>query len=141
MYVNMDNVNFSHFQFQPLLGVSPSSQALLYVILSPSSSYFGPTVGTSGVRLYSDPNYIRAWEGGVGNYKMGSNYAPTIYVQASFTYSYIAFTRSCNGEVNSEANDESILFTYLLCGARCHSSRYSWWTLSKQFFQHESKNA
>lgn len=29
----------------------------------------------------ADPQYTRAWPGGVGDRKMGSNYAPTIHVQ------------------------------------------------------------
>lgn len=29
----------------------------------------------------ADPRYTRAWPGGVGDRKMGSNYAPTIQVQ------------------------------------------------------------
>lgn len=31
--------------------------------------------------MLADPKYTRAWPGGVGNRKMGSNYAPTINVQ------------------------------------------------------------
>lgn len=31
--------------------------------------------------MLADPRYTRAWPGGVGDRKMGSNYAPTIHVQ------------------------------------------------------------
>ncbi|XP_074872157.1 branched-chain-amino-acid aminotransferase, mitochondrial isoform X3 [Carettochelys insculpta] len=64
----------------PTLGVFRPSRALLYVILSPVGAYFssGPM---GAVRLLADPRYVRAWPGGVGNYKMGGNYAPTILVQ------------------------------------------------------------
>ena len=33
------------------------------------------------ISLLADPNYTRAFPGGCGDKKMGSNYAPTIYVQ------------------------------------------------------------
>jgi len=68
------------FDLQPTLGVASSDSALLYTILSPVGSYF--KTGSSGaVSLLADPSYVRAWPGGVGNRKMGSNYAPTINVQ------------------------------------------------------------
>ncbi|KAH8342826.1 hypothetical protein KR059_000610 [Drosophila kikkawai] len=64
----------------PTLGVASSDSALLYTILSPVGSYF--KTGSSGaVSLLADPSYVRAWPGGVGDRKMGSNYAPTINVQ------------------------------------------------------------
>lgn len=65
---------------QPTLGVASSDSALLYSILSPVGSYF-KTGSNGAVSLLADPSYTRAWPGGVGNRKMGSNYAPTINVQ------------------------------------------------------------
>lgn len=62
------------------LGVAASRKAILYVLLSPVSSYFKS--GFKPVTLYADPNYVRAWPGGVGEYKLGSNYGPTISIQA-----------------------------------------------------------
>ncbi|XP_067641906.1 branched-chain-amino-acid aminotransferase [Eurosta solidaginis] len=64
----------------PTLGVASSNSALLYTILSPVGSYFKPD-SNGAVSLLADPRYTRAWPGGVGNRKMGSNYAPTINVQ------------------------------------------------------------
>ena len=32
------------------------------------------------MNLLADPNYIRAWPGGCGFAKMGSNYAPTLWI-------------------------------------------------------------
>jgi branched-chain amino acid aminotransferase len=64
----------------PTLGVASSDSALLYTILSPVGSYFKAD-NTGAVSLLADPQYTRAWPGGVGNRKMGSNYAPTINVQ------------------------------------------------------------
>uniref|UniRef100_T1PBX0 Branched-chain-amino-acid aminotransferase n=2 Tax=Musca domestica TaxID=7370 RepID=T1PBX0_MUSDO len=64
----------------PTLGVAASDSALLYTILSPVGSYF-KSDSTGAVSLLADPSYTRAWPGGAGNRKMGSNYAPTINVQ------------------------------------------------------------
>uniref|UniRef100_A0A2M3Z096 Branched-chain-amino-acid aminotransferase n=1 Tax=Anopheles braziliensis TaxID=58242 RepID=A0A2M3Z096_9DIPT len=64
---------------EPTLGVASSDSALLYTILSPVGPYFKP--GVSGLKLYADPKYARAWPGGVGDRKVGSNYGPTIHVQ------------------------------------------------------------
>ena len=65
----------------PTLGVASSESALLYIILSPVGSYFNKTKENIGISLLADPQYTRAWPGGCGNYKVGSNYGPTIYVQ------------------------------------------------------------
>lgn len=63
---------------EPTLGVSFSNTASLYVITSPTGPYF-PT-GFKPISLLADPKYVRAFPGGVGNVKVGSNYGPTIYV-------------------------------------------------------------
>lgn len=62
---------------QPTLGVASSESALLYAILCPVGAYFKTGSGGS-ISLYADPSYTRAWPGGVGDRKMGSNYAPTV---------------------------------------------------------------
>ncbi|XP_071830336.1 branched-chain-amino-acid aminotransferase, cytosolic-like isoform X1 [Apostichopus japonicus] len=65
---------------EPSLGVNNPSRALLFVILCPVGPYF--KTGTfSPVSLYADTVNVRAWKGGVGNFKLGSNYGPTIYPQ------------------------------------------------------------
>lgn len=66
---------------QPTLGVGVTDSALLYVILSPVGSYFKTSGPQTGVSLLADPKYIRAWPGGCGSSKLGSNYGPTIQVQ------------------------------------------------------------
>lgn len=66
---------------EPTLGVASSDSALLYTILSPVGGYFKPGAASMGVSLLADPRYTRAWPGGVGDRKMGSNYAPTIQIQ------------------------------------------------------------
>ncbi|XP_047385217.1 branched-chain-amino-acid aminotransferase, mitochondrial isoform X2 [Sciurus carolinensis] len=62
------------------LGVSSATRALLYVILCPVGSYF-PGDSVTPVSLLADPTFIRAWMGGVGDYKMGGNYGPTVLLQ------------------------------------------------------------
>merc|ERR1712196_115375 len=65
---------------QPTLGVNVAGRALLFVILSPVGPYFR-TGSLTPVSLMADPTYIRAWEYGTGNYKLGGNYGPTIGIQ------------------------------------------------------------
>ncbi|CAI9731897.1 branched-chain-amino-acid aminotransferase, cytosolic-like [Octopus vulgaris] len=72
---------------EPTLGVSPPNRALLFVIASPVGPYF-PT-GIKPVTLMADPRYVRSWPGGPGEYKMGSNYAPTLLPQVE------ALQKSC----------------------------------------------
>ncbi|XP_033646192.1 branched-chain-amino-acid aminotransferase, cytosolic-like [Asterias rubens] len=67
---------------EPSLGVSPPTQAKLFVIIGPVGPYF--STGTfNPVRLYADTEHVRAWKGGVGYAKLGSNYGPTIMPQVS----------------------------------------------------------
>ncbi|XP_061081357.1 branched-chain-amino-acid aminotransferase, mitochondrial isoform X2 [Conger conger] len=65
---------------QPSLGLSKAQHAMLFVILSPVGPYFS-TGGFTPVSLLADPNFIRAWKGGVGAFKVGGNYGPTIALQ------------------------------------------------------------
>lgn len=61
------------------LGVSPPKKALFFTIASPVGPYF--RTGFAPVKLIADPNYVRAFPGGTGSSKVGSNYAPTILPQ------------------------------------------------------------
>ncbi|XP_065176969.1 branched-chain-amino-acid aminotransferase-like [Sycon ciliatum] len=65
---------------EPHLGVNASGEALLYVITCPVGPYFKDG-GFKPVRLLADPKYVRAWPGGHGASKLGSNYGPTISPQ------------------------------------------------------------
>ncbi|ORX71871.1 cytosolic branched-chain-amino-acid aminotransferase [Linderina pennispora] len=58
---------------EPNLNLQYSREALLYVYLSPVGPYFPRTV-----RLLANSKEARAWPGGVGNYKLGGNYAPAM---------------------------------------------------------------
>ncbi|KAM4820429.1 branched-chain-amino-acid aminotransferase, cytosolic [Thomomys bottae] len=65
---------------EPSLGVKKPRKALLFVILSPVGPYFSS--GTfNPVSLWANPKYVRAWEGGTGDYKIGGNYGSSLWVQ------------------------------------------------------------
>lgn len=64
---------------QRTLGVGPPGSALLYVIASPVGPYY-PT-GFKAVSLEATDYAVRAWPGGVGDRKLGANYAPCIVPQ------------------------------------------------------------
>ncbi|KAL9576353.1 MAG: hypothetical protein Q9203_007760 [Teloschistes exilis] len=61
------------------LGVGPPGSALLYLIASPVGPYY-PT-GFRAVSLAATTSAVRAWPGGVGDRKLGANYAPCIVPQ------------------------------------------------------------
>lgn len=56
----------------PSLGVKKPIKDLLFIILSPVGPYFSS--GTFHLMsLWADPKYVRAWEGGTRDYKIGGN--------------------------------------------------------------------
>jgi len=63
----------------PTLGVAPPQKAMIYIICSPVGPYF--KTGFNPVKLIADTRYVRAFPGGTGAYKLGSNYGPTILPQ------------------------------------------------------------
>ncbi|KAI4224712.1 MAG: hypothetical protein LQ349_007186 [Xanthoria aureola] len=64
---------------QRTLGVGPPGSALLYLIASPVGPYY-PT-GFKAISLAATSSAVRAWPGGVGDRKLGANYAPCIVPQ------------------------------------------------------------
>ncbi|KAI0594153.1 branched-chain amino acid aminotransferase [Biscogniauxia sp. FL1348] len=64
---------------QKTLGVGAPHSALLYVIASPVGPYY-PT-GFKAVSLEATDYAVRAWPGGVGDKKLGANYAPCVVPQ------------------------------------------------------------
>ena len=64
---------------QRTLGIGPPGSALLYMIASPVGPYY-PT-GFCAVSLEATDYAVRAWPGGVGDMKLGANYAPCIIPQ------------------------------------------------------------
>ena len=69
---------------EPTLGVGAANEVELFVILSPVGPYFAG--GLKPVNLLADPRYVRAWQGGCGYVKMGSNYAPTLWTQVTLRH-------------------------------------------------------
>lgn len=61
------------------LGVHGHDDALLFVIASPVGPYY--ETGYKPIALEADPNKVRAWPGGTGEYKLGANYAPGVLPQ------------------------------------------------------------
>ena len=64
---------------QRTLGIGPPGSALLYMIASPVGPYF--PIGLRAVSLEATNYAVRAWPGGVGDMKIGANYAPCILPQ------------------------------------------------------------
>lgn len=91
MYLYFKKVIFSVF-LQPSFGIIAPDSALLFVVLSPVSAYY-KTGSDGAVSIYADPNVVRAFPGGVGNRKVGSNYGPTIskIILILLIYLYLAF--------------------------------------------------
>ncbi|MCL6573097.1 MAG: branched-chain amino acid aminotransferase [Bacillus sp. (in: Bacteria)] len=64
---------------EPYLGVRPSKQYKLLVVLSPSGAYYGDQL--SPVRIFVEEKYVRAVIGGVGHVKTAGNYAASLKAQ------------------------------------------------------------
>lgn len=58
------------------LGIKTPSKAKLYCVISPVGPYF-PS-GFKPVKVYCNTENVRAGPGGVGQFKVGGNYAPTV---------------------------------------------------------------
>lgn len=80
-------------------------------MLCPVGPYY-KTGSTVPVKLLADPTMVRAWPGGVGNVKVGGNYAPTIKVSAQAAekgYSQVLWLFGPNHEI-TEVGAMNILF-------------------------------
>jgi branched-chain amino acid aminotransferase len=64
---------------QNTIGISPPDSALLFVICSPVGPYYPD--GFKPVALHGTTEYVRAYPGGTGAYKIGANYAPGVFPQ------------------------------------------------------------
>ena len=64
----------------PFLGIAPSVSALLFVIMSPVGPYFKH--GFKPVSLFATTEFVRAFPGGTGAYKLAANYAGGLVPQA-----------------------------------------------------------
>ncbi len=63
----------------PYLGVRPSKTYKFMIILGPVGAYYPE--GINPVRIYIEPNYVRAVKGGVGYAKTCGNYAASLKAQ------------------------------------------------------------
>ncbi len=63
----------------PYLGVRPSKTYKFMIILSPVGAYYPE--GINPVRIYIEPNYVRAVKGGIGFAKTPGNYAASLKAQ------------------------------------------------------------
>jgi branched-chain amino acid aminotransferase len=59
------------------LGVKAPNKVRLFTVISPVGPYY--PAGFKPVSVYCEPHAVRAWHGGNGDKKLGSNYGPTIY--------------------------------------------------------------
>ena len=63
----------------PFLGVHPSAQYKFIIILSPVGAYYAS--GLNPIKIYVEPQYVRAVRGGIGYAKTGGNYAASLKAQ------------------------------------------------------------
>ncbi|MCS4486581.1 branched-chain amino acid aminotransferase [Staphylococcus americanisciuri] len=70
------------FATQDILGVAPSKNYRLLIILSPSGSYYGGD-SLRTTKIYVEDEYVRAVRGGVGFAKVAGNYAASLLAQAN----------------------------------------------------------
>ncbi|EFN57110.1 hypothetical protein CHLNCDRAFT_57448 [Chlorella variabilis] len=74
------------FSSASALGVAKPARSTISILLSPVGPYF-PT-GLKPISLFVDELNRRAWPGGVGDCKVGGNYAPTIQPQVEAAQRY-----------------------------------------------------
>ncbi|MBT2831268.1 branched-chain amino acid aminotransferase [Staphylococcus coagulans] len=70
------------FATEGVLGVHPSHEYRLLIILSPSGSYYGGD-SLRPTKIYVEDEYVRAVRGGVGFAKVAGNYAASLLAQAN----------------------------------------------------------
>ena len=61
---------------QAVLGLKSSNEFIFYVILSPVGPYFKE--GFKPIKIFVEPYYVRAVEGGIGEAKTGGNYGASL---------------------------------------------------------------
>jgi branched-chain amino acid aminotransferase len=64
---------------QNTIGLTPPESALIFVICSPVGPYYKD--GFKPVALHGTTEYVRAYPGGTGEYKIGANYAVAVFPQ------------------------------------------------------------
>lgn len=110
------------FSNADVLGVSRSTKTTLSILLSPVGPYFPG--GLKPIRLFVDETRRRAWPGGVGQFKVAGNYAPTIKPQVEAAQKYgasqVVYTFSntvSNSNPEAETSPDPDSATFAECGA------------------------
>jgi branched-chain amino acid aminotransferase len=106
------------FSSAHVLGVAKATRTTLSTIMSPVGPYF-PS-GLRPISLFVEERATRAWPGGVGQFKIGGNYAPTIQPQVQAAASHgahqVVYTFNNQNSVQNMA-DESDDAVFEECGA------------------------
>ena len=105
------------FSSAHVLGVAKATRTTLSCIMSPVGPYF-PS-GLRPISLFVEERAARAWPGGVGQYKIGGNYAPTIQPQVQAAASHgaqqVVYTfNGANQDSNGTMSDDAV---FEECGA------------------------
>lgn len=96
---------------EPSLGVSPSKQYQLMIIMSPVGAYYAE--GVHPVKIWVETEYVRAVRGGVGEAKTAGNYAAGLKAQqgsSSRGYSQILWLDGVHRKYIEEVGSMNVFF-------------------------------
>lgn len=96
---------------EPFLGVHPSGDYLLLVILSPVGPYYPE--GLKPVRIYVETEYVRAVKGGTGFTKCAGNYAASLASQVKAEkedYAQVLWLDGKEGKYVDEVGSMNVFF-------------------------------
>lgn len=95
----------------PMLGVHPSHSYLFCIILSPVGAYYA--TGINPVKIYVEPEYVRAVKGGTGFAKVGGNYAASLKgqeVAEKLGYAQVLWLDGINHKYVDEVGAMNVFF-------------------------------
>ena len=94
------------------LGIAPPTRAEINIIMCPVGPYYPQ--GLVPVKVFLDQENVRAFHGGTGHYKVGGNYAPTLYhmeqIQKYDCKQVLYTTPEANGRVVAECGAMNMFF-------------------------------
>ncbi|SEQ52149.1 branched-chain amino acid aminotransferase [Piscibacillus halophilus] len=96
---------------EPFLGVAPSKQYKLVVILSPVGAYYKE--GINPIKIAVENEYVRAVRGGTGEAKTGGNYAASLKAQeiaAKDGYSQVLWLDGIEKKYIEEVGSMNVFF-------------------------------
>ncbi len=94
-----------------MLGVHPSHSYLFCIILSPVGAYYAS--GINPVKIYVEPEYVRAVKGGTGFAKVGGNYAASLKgqeVAEKLGYAQVLWLDGINHKYVDEVGAMNVFF-------------------------------